>query len=150
MPTRAAGPGQTVQTLTNAHGYYRAKLRATTTEPITVAVSDTPRYVGTRKVYNQPVESQPRCRLSRRHAKVNQQVVLRCHVKDLDDGVRYQVQEKVHGRWLRARTFTTIRSNGDTLYLRPAKRGTLIIREVFARTDVWARSTSNAVRLHVE
>jgi hypothetical protein len=61
----------------------------------------------------------------------------------------YVVQNHIHGKWRRGGAFYTTRPNHTKLFIRGLKRRTIVMREVFPRSSIYARSPSNVVRLHV-
>jgi Bacterial Ig domain len=143
------GTDRTFHLRTNRHGYYRKKIRAVNNTSITVATQPTREYFAASASYTQYVQGRPRCGLSRDPVGVKQTVVLRCRMRWLSTNSRFLIQERIHGTWHRAAAFTTTRQNRTKIYIRPRKRGTIVMREVFPTNAVYARSSSNVVWLHV-
>jgi hypothetical protein len=146
----AIGGGRTLHLRTNKHGYYRKKIRARSNTSITVTPTATRRYQASPQVsYVQYVRGRAHCGLSRRHAAVRHPVILRCHMSHLPYGSKYVLQNRIHGKWRRGRGFTTLRDNHTKLYISGLKRRTLVMREMFPANNIYGRSHSNVVKLHV-
>jgi hypothetical protein len=143
------GGARTLHLRTNKHGVYRKKIRAVSNTTITVQTTATRKYFQSETSYVQPVRGRPRCGLSRRRAHLKKPVILKCHLSHLGISSRYVVQNRIHGKWRKGRAFYTTRPNHTKIFITPLKRRTLVMREVFPTSSVYARSASNAVRLHV-
>jgi len=146
---QAARHRHTLKVRTNAHGYYRAKFRATTDAQVTVSVANSARYLANARQYYQPVQARPRCGLSKHHVRVNKTVVLACSYPHLPVNSKFHVQQRIHGHWYQGKGFLVTHTGRTRIYITPFKRQTLVLREWFDQTAIWAPSVSNSVRLHV-